>query len=88
MSKVEVYDRTLTYWETKRRFIRIAKAEVGFFPERKQEFKIIIDGRPYPAQLDKQDRIWAGLFFDILDLKEGDMISFSKNKGSYVLRKK
>lgn len=58
------------------------------FPNPPDTFYLKVGDQSLEVHLDKQYRIWEGLVYDLLRLKEGDRIVFSKiGEGSYELRR-
>jgi len=88
----KIYKRKLSKNEARRHFIYIESKYREMFPEQGKDFKIKVKAEEFDVSIDKQWRIWASLFWDLLfsdfpDLKkEGAVVTFSKNPdGSFKL---
>jgi len=84
----KIYKRKLTYCEAKRHYVYIEKKKRDLFPSTDHDFDVVVNNMKLPVKVDKQNRIWAALFWDKLPhFRKGDTIIFSKNAdGSFNVR--
>ena len=85
---VSEYAKNIGPTEANRRFLHIRKEARLLFPNPQDTFYLKVGDQSLEVHLDKEYRIWEGLVYDLLRLKEGDRIVFSKiGEGSYELRR-
>lgn len=73
------YKRNLSKTEAKRHFVYVDSENRDFFPHPLQNFIVTIGGEKREVSIDKNGRILASIFWELLpSFHEGDLVIFLK----------